>query len=72
VFRRVCLSEKDPVECIFFTSSKIVEAWNSNTGILSSEIFSYVVYRISFSCKYCVEKSTVQVCVSPSVFMKLL
>jgi hypothetical protein len=62
------LSKKDPVERIFFTSLKIVD----EAGIRKDtygETFFCTIYRISFSHSYRIEKSAVQVYISPSLFI---
>jgi hypothetical protein len=58
-------SEKDPFYCSFFTNLKISdEAGTRTSGYLRWNIL-YTIYRISFSHKYDVKKSAVQVYILP-------
>jgi hypothetical protein len=55
------VSKKDPVERTFFTSLKIVDEADTNNRIPMA--------KPSFSHSYRIEKSAVQVYISPSLFI---
>jgi hypothetical protein len=63
------LSKKDPVEHTFFTNLKIVDEAGIRTPGTYGETFFCMIYRISFSHSYRIEKSAVQVYISPSLFI---
>jgi hypothetical protein len=63
------LSKKDPVEHTFLPISKSLMKLGYEHQDTYSETFFYTIYRISFSHSCRIEKSAVQVYISPFLFI---
>jgi hypothetical protein len=65
------LSKKDPVGHTFSPIQKLLMKLELELQDTYGKTIFYTIYKISFSHKCHTEKSTVQVCISPSLFITL-